>query len=156
MSRSRKSARAATERSDESQGVPGGSAVDAIAPESADEPEGVGPSKSEAARQAMKAGYQKPAQAVVWMKETFGIDMNPQHFSAIKSNDKKKEAGTAAKADPARRVSRSAAIIEGYVAPPERPRNAGEPDMLLALEGVKELVNQFGAERVKRMVDLLG
>ena len=157
MSRSRKTARAAAERSDESQRSPGGSAVDAIAPEPADEPLGEGPSKAEAARQAMKAGYQKPAQAVAWIKETFGIELNPQHFSAIKTNDKKKqEAGAAAKAEPAKRGSRSSVIIEGYVAPPERPRTPGEPDMLLALEGVKELVNQFGADRVKRMVDLLG
>ena len=40
--------------------------------------------------------------------------------------------------------------------PPEQSKAAGEPDVLLALEGVKELVNQFGADRVKRMVDLLG
>jgi hypothetical protein len=32
----------------------------------------------------------------------------------------------------------------------------GEPDVLLALEGVKALVSQFGADRVKQMVYLLG
>lgn len=34
-------------------------------------------------------------------------------------------------------------------------RGRREPDVLLALEGVKELVSQFGADRVKKMVDLL-
>ena len=38
----------------------------------------------------------------------------------------------------------------------EKPRSAGEPDVLLALEGIKELVGQFGADKVKRMADLIG
>jgi hypothetical protein len=148
MSRSRKSARASIEPPEESPGGPGD------APFAADESGGEGPNKSDAARQAIRAGYEKPAEAVAWIKTTFGIDMNPQHFSAIKSNDKKKQ--EAAISDPARRGPRPGVLVEGYVAPPERPKAAGEPDILLALEDVKQLVSQFGADRVKRMVDLLG
>ena len=47
-------------------------------------------------------------------------------------------------------------MVEGYVAPPEKPKADGEPDVLLALETVKELVGQFGADKLKRMVDLIG
>ena len=51
---------------------------------------------------------------------------------------------------------------EQSAAPPaaaerQAPQPAGgQPDMLDALESVKQLVDQFGADRVKRMVDLLG
>ena len=47
------------------------------------------------------------------------------------------------------------AAIEGYVAPPEKPKAAGEPDVLLALEGVKGLVDTYGADKIRRIVDLL-
>jgi hypothetical protein len=117
-------------------------------------------SQSDAARAALDAGYDKPAEAVVYIKDRFGIDMNPQYFSAVKSrvmsNEEapRKASAPATKAKPGRKPGPAA--IEGYVAPPEKPRTAGEPDVLLALEGVKELVNQFGADKVRRMVDLLG
>jgi hypothetical protein len=121
-------------------------------------------SQSDAARAALDAGHEKPAEAVRYIKDTFGIDMNPQYFSAIKTRTKapqvnetlKKAAPATPKAKPGRKPKAVAPIIEGYVAPPEKPKSAGEPDVLLALEGVKELVSQFGADKVKRMVDLLG
>ena len=116
-----------------------------------------GPNKSQAARAAIDAGYEKPGAAVEYIKDEFGIDMNPQHFSAIKSNYKKalaaespgrKAAGTAPK--------KRSGGFGGYVAPPTGPKKIDEPDMLLALESVRDLVDQFGAEKLKRMVDLLG
>jgi hypothetical protein len=122
------------------------------------EPAGDAPNKSEAARQAIDAGYDKPANALPWIKETFGIEIGGQHFSAIKSQYLKKQAA-APKTEPAKRGRKpkaAAAVANGYVAPPEKPMAAGEPDLLLALEGVKELVSQFGADRVKRMVDIIG
>jgi hypothetical protein len=45
--------------------------------------------------------------------------------------------------------------IKRRVAPPEDPRPAGGPDVLPAPERVKELVSQFGADRVKRMALLV-
>jgi hypothetical protein len=119
--------------------------------------DGDGPSKSEAARQAIKAGYDKPATALPWIKKTFGIEMGGQHFSAIKSQYLKKQAAEPTKAEPAKRGPKpKAPLVEGYVAPPEKPKAPGEPDVLLALETVKELVGQFGADKLKRMVDLMG
>jgi hypothetical protein len=85
--------------------------------------------------------------------------MDPQYFSAIKSRTKaaggevKKVAASAPKGKPGRKPK--APLVEGYVAPPEKPKAAGEPDILMALEGVKSLVGQFGADRVKKMIDLL-
>src|SRR4051812_27855810 len=58
-------------------------------------------SESDAARAALDASYEKPAEAVTYIKDTFGIDMNPQYFSAIKSNYKKAQA--AKEPEPAKR-----------------------------------------------------
>ena len=45
---------------------------------------------------------------------------------------------------------------EGYVAPPEKPRAVtGETDLLAAMEAMKPLVAALGAEKVKRIADLL-
>ena len=159
MGRPKKSAPAPVEPEEESQEMPDEEPAAVIETEAAEDAEGDGPSKSEAARQAIKAGYEKPGPAVAWIKETFGIDMNPQHFSSIKSNYLKKQGGAAPAPEPAkpgRKPKTEAPAIEGYVAPPEKPKAPGEPDVLLALESVKDLVSQFGAEKLKRMVDLLG
>src|SRR4051812_1874734 len=77
-------------------------------PEAEDEPEAgeKGLNKSQAARAAIDAGYEKPGEAVGYIKREFGIDMSPQHFSAIKSNYKKKQEGegkTAPKGKPGRK-----------------------------------------------------
>jgi hypothetical protein len=114
-----------------------------------------GMNKSQAARAAVDAGYEKPVEAVAYIKRKFGIDMNPQHFSSIKSNYRKAqgEAKPAKKAEPPAPRKRSDAV-EGYVAPP--PKQADGGDLLDTLEALKPLIAQHGAERVKQMVDLLG
>jgi hypothetical protein len=159
MGRPKKSAPAHVEPEDESQEAPEEEPASTIEPEPGTIPQGA-VSQTDAARAAMDAGYEKPAQAVEYIKTKFGLEMNPQYFSAIKSRLGKSEA----KAEPAKRGRKPKAaqpvarkpVVDGYLAPPEKPKAADEPDILLALEGIKELVSQFGADRVKRMVDLLG
>jgi hypothetical protein len=120
--------------------------------------------QAELVRKAVAAGHEKPATGVSYIKNHFGVDIDPKYYSVAKSQLKKREAKSSFAPEPAKRgpKPRAAAptaprpLVEGYVAPPEKPKAGGEPDLLLALEGVKELVNQFGADRVKRMVDLLG
>lgn len=114
-----------------------------------------GMNKSKAARAAIDAGHEKPVAAVAYIKRQFGIDMNPQHFSSIKTNYRKAQGE--AKPDkaapaPARKVTSPA--VEGYVAPPPKPADGG--DLLDALEALKPLIAQHGADKLKRMVDLLG
>jgi hypothetical protein len=106
--------------------------------------------KSQAARKAIDAGYEKPVEAVAYIKRTFGIDLHPQHFSAIKSNYKKKQAASKAGA-PRRR-----ALIEGYLAPPPPQSSGGQPDLIESLETLKPMIASLGADTVKRLVDLLG
>jgi hypothetical protein len=119
---------------------------------------GDGPNKSEAARQAIKAGHDKPATALPWIKKTFGIEMGATHFSAIKSQYLKKQAAAPAKAEPAKRGPKprdaSSAAIETFVAAPTK--KVAEGDLLDALTAMKPLIAQYGAEQVKKMVDLLG
>lgn len=110
-------------------------------------------SKVEAVRIALRQGYDTPEAGLDFIRRRFDIEMTPQHFSSTKSQLRKKarESGSEEVA-PAR--GRRKPLIEGYVAPPPKP--PGEPDVLLALESVKGLVEQYGADKIKRIVDLLG
>ena len=116
-----------------------------------------GLNKSQSARAAIEAGYEKPVDAVAYIKREFGIDMNPQHFSSIKTGYKKAQGGAksgkgASSSTPKRR--RATPTIDGYVAPP--PKQADGGDLLDTLEALKPLIAQHGPDKLKRMVDLLG
>jgi hypothetical protein len=110
-------------------------------------PAGATITKAAAARAAIDAGHDNPQQAIAYIKKTFGLDMGAQHFSAVKSQLKKK--GGATKGVRARRP------LDGYLAPP-KIEATGEGDLLDALAAMKPLIAHFGADKVKKMVDLLG
>ena len=110
-------------------------------------------SKSKAARAALEAGHSSPQAAVAYIKKNFNIEMSPQHFSAVKSNVKKKEEEDSA--NEASPKSKSSAI-EGYLAPPPKSHNKSDADLLDVMESMKPLIAQYGPDRVKRIVDLLG
>jgi hypothetical protein len=112
--------------------------------------------KVDAAKAALNEGIESPQLAVAYIAKRFGIELDPQHFSSIKSQLKKKQglAEPAAKRGP---KPKDAAAVEGYPAPPPKPQPAtGEPDLLAAMETMKPLIAALGAEKVKRIVDLLG
>jgi hypothetical protein len=120
-------------------------------------------SKAEAVRQALAQGNDSPEDGTDFLKRIYGIDMTRQMFSSYKAQEKARQAKKQVGSKPAsnapeqaKRGPKPKPAVEGYVAPPEKPRSAGEPDFLLALENIKELVGQYGSDRVKRMVDLLG
>jgi hypothetical protein len=104
-------------------------------------------SKSAAARAALAEGIESPQKACAFILKRFGIDMSPQHFSAVKSQWK------AANEAPAMKDKRG---VEGYLAPPPNPSKNGGGDVLETLESLKPLVAQYGSDKVKRMIDLLG
>jgi hypothetical protein len=57
--------------------------------------------------------------------ERYGIEMNPQLFSAIKSRSK---GAAPKKAEPAKRGRTPKPLVEGHVAPPpEQPANGSQP-----------------------------
>jgi len=119
--------------------------------------------QAELVRKAVAAGYEKPASGVPYIKTQFEVDIDPKYYSVAESQLKKREAKSSFAPEPAKRGRKPKAaepvaskpLVDGCVAPPEKPKAAGEPDVLLALEGVKELVQQFGPDRVKKMIDLL-
>src|SRR5262245_7829720 len=49
--------------------------------------------KSEAVRRALADGAEQPSAGVAYIKSRFGLEIGPQHFSAVKAAEKKK-AGT--------------------------------------------------------------
>ena len=116
-----------------------------------------GISKVEAVRRALAGGHELPEDGTDFIRRRFGIDVNRQHFSSTKSQLRKKERGetpASKAAGPAREKRKPP--VEGYLAPPPKPRPGGEPDVLLALESVKDLVETYGVDKIKRIVDLLG
>jgi hypothetical protein len=112
--------------------------------------------KAEACRAALAAGIEDAEKAQAFTLSKFGVEIKATDFALYKSKQKQAGASPALKGKPGRKPKTAIPLVEGYVAPPMKPKAAGEPDILLALEGVKELVQQFGADRVKRMVDIIG
>jgi hypothetical protein len=157
MARPKKSAPKPIEPEDASQEVPDEEPAVVI------EPDTPTISKAEAVRAALSAGKESPGDIHDFILKKFGHDIPNQMISSYKAQEKarqeKKKATATSQAEPAKRGRKpkaTAPVANGYAAPPEKPMAAGEPDLLLALEGVKELVGQFGADRVKRMVDIIG
>jgi hypothetical protein len=98
--------------------------------------------KTDAVKAAIAAGKDMPAEGVQWIKETHGLDIDPQHFSAIKSQARKKAGGP-----PARRGRKPRAASNGSgVSSGRASVNPAE----LARD-VKRLVEQYGAAAVKDM-----
>jgi hypothetical protein len=111
-------------------------------------------SKAEAAMAAIAEGVESPTEAAEFIKKTFGIELSPQHFSSIKFQIKKR-GGQLPNGKRGRRPMATPSV-EGYLAPPPKPAAPGGGDLLDSLEALKPLIAEFGADRVKRMVDLLG
>lgn len=109
--------------------------------------------KSEAARRAIAAGYDKPQEAVAYILGQFGIEMGAQHFSSIKTGMKKNTPPTKSTTWQSRKDAPS---IESYFTPPPGPESTEEAGLLRAMEAMKPLVAAFGADKVKRIADLLG
>ena len=146
------------EPEDLSQEVPEEEPVVQLVKEPLEQPGEKPMNKSQAARAAIDAGHDKPGPAVEYIKSQFGIEMSQPHFSAVKSGYKKANAAAAAKAKPAKRGRPPGSkAVEGYLAPAPKPRPIVAADELLAaMEAVKPLIASLGAEKVKRLVDVLG
>jgi hypothetical protein len=100
--------------------------------------------KSEAVRRALADGVVQPIEGVAYIKSHFGIEIGPQHFSAVKSTYMKR-LGTP--------------TVNTRFQPKAATRSTkakGEADLIESLETLKPLVAQHGVEKVRRLVDLLG
>lgn len=114
-------------------------------------------SKAEAVRAAIDAGMKSPTDGIAYAMKHFGIAVTKPHFSAIKSNYKKTGGVKAPKGKPGRKPKAAVShSVEGYLAPPPKQRSGGEGDLLETLETLKPLIASHGADKLKRLVDLLG
>lgn len=109
-------------------------------------------SKADAIRAALAAGFEGPQEGTAFIRKEFGIEIGTQHFSAVKSQLKSRGPGSGRRGRPKGSKNRT---IEGYLAPPRAPLPANA-DLIDVMESIKPLIAQYGAERVKRIVDLMG
>lgn len=118
------------------------------APENAATPE-KRVSKAKAVRAAIDAGKTSPEEGIPFVKRRFGIVVSKPHFFTIKSVYKRAQSSTDDSSGPKPKADRPR--LTNSKAP-----MSGEPDVLAALEAMKPLVAALGAEKVKRIADLLG
>jgi hypothetical protein len=85
------------EPEDESQEQPEEEAPERNEPKAAAKAEIV--SKADAARVALREGIEGPQEAVAFIRKRFGIEMAPQHFSAVKSQIKSARAAARRRAN---------------------------------------------------------
>jgi hypothetical protein len=101
-------------------------------------------SKAQAVRLALKEGVDTPAEISAFTKAKFGLDIPAKQASVyryqITAKERKGTSATTKKLIPA-------AAKHG---------GGGETDLIGAMEMLKPLVKEHGAERLKKIVDLLG
>ncbi len=76
-------------------------------------------------------------------KDRFGLEMGPQHFSAVESSHLRKWG-----------VATVNTMFQKKADP--EPAANGETDLIDTPETLKPLIAQYGADKVERLVDLLG
>ncbi|WZO97976.1 hypothetical protein EP7_005028 [Isosphaeraceae bacterium EP7] len=115
-------------------------------------------SQTDAVKAALDGGYEMPGEATDYIRDQYGMEVTKAYFSAIKSK-LKSQGGTVKK----RGYTRSAATVAKHAGASStsqasaRLKSAGGDEGLLkALEVMKPLVEKLGAEKVRRLVDLLG
>ncbi|WP_165252191.1 thioesterase [Paludisphaera soli] len=116
-------------------------------------------SKAAAVRDALEQGEESPDDGVAYIKKIHGIEISKQMFSSYKTKEKTRQSENqqpaAPKGKPGRKPNGETAP-EPRPAPAARPAANGEPDLIEAMEAMQPLVASLGADKVKRIVDLLG
>jgi hypothetical protein len=112
-------------------------------------------SKAEGVRSALATGIESPSDIVDFLKNQYGIDMTKQMVSSYKSQQKARDSKTEAPA-PKGKPGRKPKAASGDVLLPTKPPSRSDTVLLETLEALKPLIATHGAERVKRLVDLLG
>src|SRR4051794_28185878 len=72
-------------------------------PDTVEQADGKALSKAEAVRRALAAGHEGPQEGTAYIRDEFGIEVAPQHFSATKSQIKSREGARKAKGKPGRK-----------------------------------------------------
>jgi hypothetical protein len=112
--------------------------------------------KADAVRAAIKAGADKPQDAIPFIKEKFGIEISAQHFSSYKSSFLKK-AGKAP-GRPGRKPKSETTEAAAPMATTSNGQRVGKRNAGGAAElarQVRTLVTQYGADEVAGMVAVM-
>lgn len=119
-------------------------------------------SKADAIRVALREGIESPDEATDMIRKRFGLDISKTHFSATKSQLKKKEGLGTPRGTRGPRAAEKAPASEAAPTPAPRARAAStaqqppapEGGMISDLAAVKALVKRLGVEQVKQIADL--
>jgi hypothetical protein len=106
-------------------------------------------SKAEAVRQALAAGLDGLDDIAKFVKAKHGHEIPKPQISAYKAQTKAKAA--AAALNPVAEIISNPAIQQAA-----KHGGGGETDLITAMEAIKPYVIEHGAERLKRIIDLLG
>jgi hypothetical protein len=104
--------------------------------------------KAQAVRDALEDGLDGLDDIVNFAQTRYGLEITKQQASIYKSKEKMK----AVSSKPGRKPK---AAVEGYLAPPKSEAK-GDGDLIDALEALKPLIAQYGVDKVKRLVEVLG
>ena len=105
-------------------------------------------SKAAAVRQALAEGFESLDDIAAFIKTEHGIEIPRPQLSAYKAQARAREQKTHTGSKP----SKAQTPI------PKAVKHGGgaETDLIEAMETLKPYVNEHGAERLKRIIDLLG
>jgi hypothetical protein len=106
-------------------------------------------SKADMVRAALADGIDKPGEGVAFIKAKFGIDLPKPMWSSYVAQQKARDRQSA---EPATRTTKP----KPAVLPVTKHGGGGETDLITAMEAIKPYVVEHGAERLKRIIDLLG
>src|SRR4051794_4252033 len=97
-------------------------------PEPAGESHGITapPSRSEAVRKALEAGFEGPQEGIPWIRQQFGLEISPSRFAAAKATERKK--GWTKSGKPGRKPKATNQTDD--VTPPRVPQDDGEDDLI--------------------------
>jgi hypothetical protein len=158
MGRPKKSAVKHIEPEDEVQESPEEEPTVVFEPE--EESDGASISKAAAVRDALAKGIDSPEAGIGYLNSVYGIVMTRQTFSSYKAQQKardaKKQAAAPAKVQPAKRGPKPREALAAPAQSPVVQKANGQADLLDALTAMKPLIAQYGAAKIKQMVDLLG
>jgi len=110
-------------------------------------------SKADMVRSALAAGMETPTDGLGFIKSKYGVDFPRPMWSSYRAQLRAQERKKALKGASRGRGPKAAA--EGP-ATSRRSASMRDGDLLDALEAMKPLVESLGAEKIKRLVDLLG
>lgn len=106
--------------------------------------------KTDAIREALKAGVTKPTEVVAYIKKAHNMDVTPGMVSTTKSLDNKRSEKAT---DAPRKVGRPAGAGQSAKLTKPAPKTGSVADDLTALS---ELVKKYGVGEVTKLAQLVG